>query len=321
MGCRPGSLPSSHARLPFPGTHPGERGRGQVREGCARHQPRRSRCGRASPGCGPARAQLERAAASPGCEAKPEHDGTPLATETSCTSPTPFAQCRGGRLAQRCRGQRAGTPRAASLLPTPPVLQRRAACRRRVAPGCPNSACPEVLRPRALPGSVCPKKFGMRQGCEGKSADVPRLHAGIFWGGLVHTRAALPQGCCQLRASSRPVLRRGCWAGPAGPARSHPWHQGSRAEVPRPHFRVQQQGCPCCWRPRSLPSTSCSAASKPRQAFIVWPSPRGSKNRKMNLCVQVRSGFPFLSPSRSAGGLCSGHRAVDARLQEPRAPS
>lgn len=191
-GCRPGSLPSSHARLPFPGTHPGERGRGQVREGCARHQPRRSRCGRASPGWGPARAQLERAAASPGCEAKPEHDGTPLATETSCTSPTPFARCRGGRLAQRCRGQRAGTPRAASLLPTPPVLQRRAACRRRVAPGCPNSACPEVLWPRASLGSVCPQKFGMRQGCEGKSADVPRMHAGIFLGGLVHTRAALP---------------------------------------------------------------------------------------------------------------------------------
>lgn len=159
-GCRPGSLPSSHARLPFPGTHPGERGRGQAREGCARHQPRRSRCGRASPSWGPARAssspaQLERAAASPGCEAKPEHDGTPLATETSCTSPTPFA---------RCRGQRAGTPRAASLLPTPPVLQRRAACRQHVAPGCPNSACPKhglLLRPRASPRSACPQQLGM----------------------------------------------------------------------------------------------------------------------------------------------------------------
>lgn len=181
-GCRPGSLPSSHAHLPFPGTHPGERGRGQVREGCARHQPRRSRCGRASPGCGPARAQLERAAASPGCEAKPEHDGTPLATETSCTSPTPFAQCRGGRLAQRCRGQRAGTPRAASLLPTPPVLQRRAACRRRVAPGCPNSACPKVLRPRASPGSACPQRFGMRQGIPRRAQMSQGCTQGFFWG-------------------------------------------------------------------------------------------------------------------------------------------
>lgn len=171
--------------------------------------------------------------------------------------PHAFCPVPGRALARRCRGQRAGTPRAASLLPTPPVLQRRGAFSRRVAPGCPNSACPKhglVLWPRVLPHSACPPPFGMRQGCKGR-AQLLRGYTQGFWGGLVQTGAALPQGCCELRASSLssslPVLHQGCWAGPAGPARSHPRPRGTRvpalpqplsppgAEVPRPRFWVQ----------------------------------------------------------------------------------